>query len=277
MGNAASASDDAARYRGGYPGQVDPPLDRARENLDFYTGALRSRPDGALISEFHAPRSEGGWFGAYDELEARHGYIQWLFPIREPGMNSEAQPLTTFEAEAIRADPAAVARVRRSLALILDFWGVALADDDDDDAAAAAPLARAPHWAAASAHLDSSFHNYLRITRVIKSVGELGLERFQEAIVGYFAEEIYEKGALQNCERSLRDYWFPVVRNADARARLSARFAALAPAEDADGESASGEEDDASADRSMPPLPPADLGIGDVATRGPKRPKPSEL
>ena len=283
MGNGmASASDDAARYRSGYPGQIDPPLAEARQNLDFYTGALRSRPDNALISEFHAPRAEGGWFGAYDELEMRHGYIQWLFPIREPGMNSEAQPLTTFEAEAIRADPDAVARVRRSLALILDFWGVALADDDDD--AAAAPLARAPHWAAASAHLDSSFHNYLRITRVIKSVGELGLERFQEAIVAHFAEEVYEKGALQNCERSLRTYWFPVVRDADARARLSARFAALAPAEDADGdagdESASGDEDDASAEPSMPPLPPADRGIGDVATSGSKRPldpEPSEL
>ena len=58
----------------------------------------------------------------------------------------------------------------------------------------------------------------------------------------------------------------------------------LAPAEDADGdagdESASGDEDDASAEPSMPPLPPADLGIGDVATSGSKRPldpEPSEL
>ena len=226
----------------------------------------RSRPDGLLVTEFHKQ-----WSGAYDKLERQHGFIQWLFPTAEASnYNSQAQRLTTHEAAAIRANPACQARVRTSLVLILDFWGVELRNDDT--------LVRTSNYAERYNNLrGQNNHNYLRITRVIKSVGELGLERFQEAIVGYFAEEICEKGALQNCERSLRDYWFPVVRDADARARLSARFAALAPAEDADGESASGEEDDASADRSMPPLPPADLGIGDVATRGPKRPKPSEL
>lgn len=27
------------------------------------------------------------WLGDYDKLERYHGYIQWLFPIREHGMN----------------------------------------------------------------------------------------------------------------------------------------------------------------------------------------------
>ena len=67
MGNGmASASDDAARYRSGYPGQIDPPLAEARQNLDFYTGVLVSRPDGVSISKFHASHAEGGWFGDYE-------------------------------------------------------------------------------------------------------------------------------------------------------------------------------------------------------------------
>ena len=39
----------------------------------------------------------------YGLLEAHHGYIQWLFPIREPGMNPDARPLTLAEAAEIVA------------------------------------------------------------------------------------------------------------------------------------------------------------------------------
>ena len=42
-----------------------------------------------------------------------------------PGVNSEAQSLTRFEAEMIIADPQARDRVFRSFELMLDFWGFA--------------------------------------------------------------------------------------------------------------------------------------------------------
>jgi len=33
------------------------------------------------------------WFYDYDLLEEHHGYIQWLFPIREHGMNWDRSAL----------------------------------------------------------------------------------------------------------------------------------------------------------------------------------------
>ena len=37
------------------------------------------------------------WKGDYRRLEMHHGYIQWLFPIRESGLNHHAQELQTHE------------------------------------------------------------------------------------------------------------------------------------------------------------------------------------
>lgn len=82
------------------------------------------------------------WFGDYDKLEHKHGYIQWLyvkaypvfvfsetltrFPIREYGMNYESQPLQRHEIAAMKADPIVVERIIRSYELMLDFYGMRL-------------------------------------------------------------------------------------------------------------------------------------------------------
>ena len=41
------------------------------------------------------------WKGNYEWLERHHGYIQWLFPIRERGLNWQAQELQLHEIEVI--------------------------------------------------------------------------------------------------------------------------------------------------------------------------------
>src|SRR5438105_504303 len=51
-------------------------------------------------------------------------YIQWLFPIREQGLNHLSYPLQIHEAAAIRNSPETQARVLTSLALMLDFYGM---------------------------------------------------------------------------------------------------------------------------------------------------------
>lgn len=81
------------------------------------------QPRGALIDEIHST-----WFGNYPLLEQHHGYIQWLFPIREQGVNSHAQPLQLHEARAIAEDVVCLRRVQASYALMLDFYGIRLAD-----------------------------------------------------------------------------------------------------------------------------------------------------
>lgn len=77
-------------YRDGYPGEQDDPNES--DNLKFYTGKIASRPDGDFIDGLHDT-----WYGKYGKLEAHHGYIQWIFPIREHGMNSQSQKLQPHE------------------------------------------------------------------------------------------------------------------------------------------------------------------------------------
>ena len=104
---------------------------------------------------------------------------------------------------------------------MLDFWGVELRADDT--------LVRSSNFAARYANLNLKGHNYLRITRVIKCVGQLGLKKFQEKIVEFFAKE-YKGGQLQNCATSLTEHWIPAVSDSAARSRLDALIHGCSPA-----------------------------------------------
>lgn len=83
---------------------------RYSKNWEFYSEAVvesgrgqeetrKCVPNNLTISELHAqyvvslrivlltdPSSRFRWMGSYDILEREHGYIQWLFPIREQGI-----------------------------------------------------------------------------------------------------------------------------------------------------------------------------------------------
>jgi hypothetical protein len=194
MGNASS---DAATYRDRYPDKVEPSLGEQHSNLDFYQGRIRSRPNGDYIDKIHAE-----WLGNYELLEEHHAYIQWLFPIREHGMNVSAEPLTIHEAQAIRNDPLALARVIKSYQLMLDFYGMKLNNEKTGSVSRAAQFRPQYH------NLNTSGHNYLRITRIIKSLGELGFEHFQAPLVRHLLEEVLLHGQLLNAKRSALDYWY---------------------------------------------------------------------
>ncbi len=77
-----SLNSDLVRYREGYPGES---LNNAslRANLRFYKNEIKSVPDGDFVDAMH-----DGWWRDYRKLEVHHGYVQWLFPIHEEGMNS---------------------------------------------------------------------------------------------------------------------------------------------------------------------------------------------
>jgi len=120
MGNNASA--DTQRYLDRYPGEPDDK--NQTKNLEFYQNKRSSKPDGDTIENIHRK-----WFGNYALLESHHGYIQWLFPIREDGLNHHAQRLQLHEAKAIEADPILRGRVITSYELMLDFYGLKLEDE----------------------------------------------------------------------------------------------------------------------------------------------------
>lgn len=120
------------------------------------------------------------WTWDAARLEGVHDYIQWLFPLAEPSAFNPDAPLVTAEvADAFRRDADLQARLRRSLAVMLDFYGLTL----DDDGAGRVTIARARDFAARSrGWLQAGDHNHLRLTRILTSLRLLGLAAHSRAL-----------------------------------------------------------------------------------------------
>lgn len=69
-----------------------------------------------------------------------------------------------------------------------------------------------------------SQHNYLRITRILKSLGELGYEAFKAPLVHLFLEESLCHNTLPNMQHSILEYFVYTIRLPATRRRLL-RFA----------------------------------------------------
>ena len=103
---------------------------------------------------------------AFDDaqLEARHDFIQWLFPLAEPSGAVPGSPvLSEADVAAIRASAAAQANLRAGAERMLAFYR------------------------ASEAWLRSYDHNHLRITRIIRSLrllaGDTEADGFRAAIL----------------------------------------------------------------------------------------------
>uniref|UniRef100_F7CLQ9 Opioid growth factor receptor n=1 Tax=Xenopus tropicalis TaxID=8364 RepID=F7CLQ9_XENTR len=154
------------------------------------------------------------WRGDYVRLEENHSYIQWLFPLREEGVNPYAAPLTLREIEALKGDKDAMRRFREAYRLMLDFYGIELRDEDSGE------VARAPNYKERFSNLNRRGHNNLRITRILKCLGELGYGRFQAPLVRFFLEETLVHKELPNVRHSALDYFMFTVRDREQRKEL---------------------------------------------------------
>jgi hypothetical protein len=59
-------------------------------------------------------------------------------------------------------------------------------------------------------------HNNLRISRCLKSLGELGFERFKLPFVEFLIEEIMN-GEIKGCFDSLVNFWIPMLSEDDKK------------------------------------------------------------
>lgn len=202
------AEDDAQAYLQGYPGQQDN-LNKGN-NLAYYSNELRMKPDNYLVEEFHKEK-----WGDYDFLEEGHSFIQWLFPIREQGLNYQADPLQKWEADKIAADPTLQGRIIKSYQLLLNFYGMRLYDEKTGDI-----RRNEKNFEARYDNLERCTHNFLRITRILKCLGEVGLSHYQYPFMQHVFNEIFLKRNLECCEQSARLYWVNVVKNDKERAAL---------------------------------------------------------
>ncbi|KAJ7795600.1 opioid growth factor receptor conserved region-domain-containing protein [Mycena olivaceomarginata] len=200
---------DVQEFLDGYPrGGNDP---RQSDNLGFYSNTLRCRPDNLLVEEIHEQ-----WQGDYNKLERKHGFIQWLFPIREHGMNFESQPLQPHELAAIKADPRALERLLASYKLILDFYGMRLVSEETGAVdRSLPPRNHAPRYE----NLVRSSHNYLRISRILKCLSEFGFERLNAGFLLHVLNEQSESHALNNpgLRSSMDRWWANCIRNQEER------------------------------------------------------------
>jgi hypothetical protein len=149
--------------------------------LRFYTGkGTDSR--GRTIEDI--------WRFTPDDLEGIHDYIQWLFPLAEPSAFNPDAPLLDEETIAtFRSDPELRKRVARSLDVMLAFYR------------------GRRDW------LTPQNHNFLRLTRILKSLTALGLEdRARELFM--FLESTYREQPTVIGATTL-SYWRAAVSKAD--------------------------------------------------------------
>ncbi|KAK4334632.1 opioid growth factor receptor-like protein [Rhodotorula toruloides] len=121
-----------------YPSQPANPKRNA--NLLFYQNQHPARPRRSNCEELQDVL-RGNW----DELEGRHDFVQWFFPIREQGVNWDAQPLELHEIEGIKSDPSAMSRFLESYRIMLAFYGLTLVNPQTGELALQDDLGLTPH------------------------------------------------------------------------------------------------------------------------------------
>ena len=143
-----------------------------------------------------------------DALEAVHDYIQWLFPLDEPsGASAHAPVLTKADIDAFRHDEAMRDRLRRSLVRMLAFYGLEL-----DEASSTATIVRAAAFRSRASHwLQPYNHNFLRLTRIMKSLVLAGLPGHAQALQKALVEIAHDAPPDVVGPTTLR-YWREAVR-----------------------------------------------------------------
>ncbi|EAU85869.1 hypothetical protein CC1G_12327 [Coprinopsis cinerea okayama7 len=215
---------DVQEFLDCYPDIDDEP--DLSDNLLFYLNKLRCRPDRKLIEEIHEE-----WFGDYDTLEYKHGFIQWLFPIREYGMNYQSQPLQPHEIQAMKADPIVIGRIIESYKLMLDFYGMRLVSAETG----LVDRVRPPrNYVSRYRNLVRSSHNYLRISRIMKCLSELGLERLNYGFLLHVLNEQSEHNELNTpgLRNSMDRWWANCIRNEERRNAIRALIHRVRDVED---------------------------------------------
>jgi len=209
LAKSMSIPRDVKEFLDGYPGVHDDPS--CRENFEFYSNDIRCIPDDRTIQEIHER-----WIGDYSGLEYKHGYIQWLFPIREYGMNYDSQPLQTHEIESMKADPIIIERVIKSYQLMLDFYGMHLVSKETGLVSRALPPR---YFAPRYRNLVRSSHNYLRLSRILKCLSEMGLEYLNAGFLLHVLNEQSESHELTSLGlcNSMDRWWANCIRNEKER------------------------------------------------------------
>nr|XP_046199262.1 opioid growth factor receptor-like isoform X2 [Oncorhynchus gorbuscha] len=131
-----------------------------------------------------------------------------------PKLFTPEEAAAFIDSRAFRESEEAKKRLVESYELMLGFYGIQLVNKDTGE------VKRAENWRERFANLERNMHNNLRITRILKSLGELGFEHYQSPLVRFFLEETLVKRNLSSVKRSVLDYFLFAIRDKQKRKEL---------------------------------------------------------
>jgi hypothetical protein len=141
--------------------------------VEFYRGAAADT-EGRRLADV--------WNWDDDAWEEVHDFIQWLFPLPEPSrFNPDAPLLTPQDIDAFGREPRLRENLRRSLERFLTFLGLSREEDGRVVEAENFAARAADAWAVPN-------HNWLRISRVLRSLTLLGLPGETAAFFAWLRE-----------------------------------------------------------------------------------------
>ena len=138
------------------------------------------------------------------ELERGHTYIQWIFPLDEP---SRAQPrspvLTDEDIETLRGDDTVALKMGMTLGVMGNFYGFTMASRDGETVFIRSPdfESLADNW------LTPRNHNFLRLTRMIKSLSLLGFGYYGRALQKFLLDLADEEENKNIIGYTTRSFW----------------------------------------------------------------------
>ena len=95
----------------------------------------------------------------------------------------------------------------KSYKLMLNFYGIQLEDEHTGMV-----KRDSCNWKERYIFLNDSFHNYLRITRILNCLELTGLGHFKIHLIKHFINEIFLNGFIKNAKTSLIEFWIPTLR-----------------------------------------------------------------
>lgn len=109
------------------------------------------------------------WSMSDEEWESDHNFIQWLFPLKEPSEFNSKVPILVdediieFQRLKFKGIHGVLDPLFLSFELILDFYGLEIKKDD-------CYIDKSNDFENRNQWLTKNNHNYLRITRILKSL-----------------------------------------------------------------------------------------------------------
>ncbi len=145
-----------------------------------------------------------------DELERHHDYIQWLFPLPEPsGANPSAPLLSKDDIGAFKSDESLREALIESLQLMLQFYGFHLVTRG-----AHVEIMRGANFDERSrVWLSHGNHNFLRISRMLRSMSLLGSSEHAQALLKRL-EQVYA-GHIPIIGTTTMGFWRRAVTEAN--------------------------------------------------------------